>query len=33
MNLLEEDKDEGECVIAVEECPEEPQTMQSPYAQ
>ena len=33
MNLLEEGEGEGECVIEVEECPEEPQTMQSPYAQ
>lgn len=33
MNLYEEGENEGECAIEVEECPEEPGLMQSPYAQ
>lgn len=33
INLFKEEEGEGECVIEVEECPEEPETMQSPYAQ
>ena len=33
INIYEEEKDEGECAIEVEECPEEPELMQSPYAQ